>query len=194
MENNSKGNDHANSEVINGELQSSSNKKISNTLYHLEILKSLRQIVRAVAIHSKKLDHDHNLTVSQLICLLTLEDKEPLTATKISEYIHVSASTVIGILDRLEEKGFIQRIRSKSDRRLVDVTITEKGLKAAKEAPPPLQDVLATSVRELPEIEQVAISLSLKKIVDLLKGMRVIAAPQLSPMLEIEDIETNIKK
>lgn len=141
----------------------------NRVMYDLEILRSLRSIVRSIAKHSQKLNVNHNITVPQSICLLTVSQKGPLTATEISKNIHVSPSTIVGILDRLEKKDLIKRDRSSKDRRRVMVTITKNGLDVVKNAPSPMQDLLTEALNRLPEIEQAAISLSLKKIIDLLK-------------------------
>ena len=61
----------------------------------------------------------------QLMCLRTVIANGPLTATAISREIHVSPSTVVGILDRLEDKGLIRRERGREDRRIVFVTATK---------------------------------------------------------------------
>ena len=40
--------------------------------YDLSILQSLRQVIRATDLYSRRLKVKHNLTVPQLICLLTV--------------------------------------------------------------------------------------------------------------------------
>ena len=79
--------------------------------YDLRILRALRRITRAVALHSRQLSACSHITGPQLVCLRTVIDKGPMTATAISREVHVSASTVVGILDRLEDKGLIVRER-----------------------------------------------------------------------------------
>jgi DNA-binding MarR family transcriptional regulator len=52
--------------------------------------------------------------------------KEPKTIGHISETVKLSGSTVSSIIDRLERDGWVQRIRDKSDRRIVWIQKTEK--------------------------------------------------------------------
>src|SRR3546814_18452384 len=101
--------------------------------YDLRILRALRRITRSVALHSRQLAACSNITAPQLICLRAVIDRGPLTATAISREIHVSASTVVGILDCLEDKGLVRRERGREDRRIVFVTATEAGIKLASE-------------------------------------------------------------
>jgi DNA-binding MarR family transcriptional regulator len=149
----------------------------SHVRYDLKILLALRRIIRAVDIYSRKLKSECDLTAPQLICLLELVETGPLTATQISQLIHVSPSTVVGVLDRLEKKGLIQRDRSSKDRRQVHVTATENGRTVASDAPSPLQEGLANALKKLPELEQATIALSLERIVELMEAREIEAAP-----------------
>ena len=79
--------------------------------YDLRILRALRRITRSIALHSRQLSAVSHITAPQLMCLRTVIANGPLTATAISREIHVSPSTVVGILDRLEDKGLIRRER-----------------------------------------------------------------------------------
>jgi len=145
----------------------------------LRILRSLRRIIQAVDIHSRKLANMHKITAPQLVTLLWVVESGSSTASDIAKQIHLSNSTVVGILDRLEAKGLVRRERSTLDRRLVHVCATESGVQLAHTAPSPLQDVLARALHELPELEQTAIALSLERIVDLMAARDLTALPLL---------------
>jgi DNA-binding MarR family transcriptional regulator len=158
---------------------------VPKTRYDLRILRGLRQIIRAIDIHSRKLAAKHHVTGPQLCCLMTIAENGPTTATAIAQDVYLSASTVVGILDRLQEKGLVQRERDSKDRRLVFVTVTEKGRELVASAPSPLQDKLAEALKDLPELEQTTIALSLDRIVELMEA-RVLPA---APLLETGSIE-----
>lgn len=154
--------------------------------YDLRILRALRRITRAIALHSKQLAACNHITAPQLVCLHTVIANGPLTATAISREIHVSPSTVVGILDRLEEKGLIRRERGREDRRIVFISATEAGLELAEQAPSPLQKTLAEALNELPELEQATITLSLERIVGLVERREPGAVETgNSPMLDV---------
>ena len=116
----------------------------------------------------------------QLVTLLWIVESGSSTASDIARQIHVSNSTVVGILDRLESKGLVRRERSTYDRRLVHICATEAGITLARSAPSPLQDVFANAFHELPEREQNTIALSLERIVDLMEARDIEAAPLLA--------------
>ncbi|HZH56363.1 MarR family transcriptional regulator [Yanghanlia caeni] len=156
--------------------------------YDLRILRALRRITRSIALHSRQLAAYSNITAPQLVCLRAVAENGPLTTTAISREIHVSPSTVVGILDRLEDKGWVLRERSREDRRIVMVSATEAGRNLVRDTPSPLQQKLAEALKELPELEQATITLSLERIVALMedKDSNEPALPETaSPMLDV---------
>ena len=63
--------------------------------------------------------------------LMYVEDK--VTAGVLTEQLHVVPGRMTDILKRLENKGFITRIKDKNDKRRVRVCITKEGQKEAVE-------------------------------------------------------------
>jgi DNA-binding MarR family transcriptional regulator len=147
--------------------------------YELRIFQSLRRIIRAIEIHSQKLSHDHQITGPQLCCLLAIKQNGALTTTRLAQTVFLSPSTVVGIVDRLEEKGLVFRLRSTKDRRQVQICLTEAGTRLADSAPSPLQETLAGSLQNLPALELVSITLALDKLVSLMEAGGISAAPVL---------------
>lgn len=145
--------------------------------YELRILQSLRRIIRAIEIHSQHLNHAYQITGPQLGCLLAIKQNGAMTPTRLARTLYLSASTVVGIVDRLVEKGLLARIRSTEDRRQVQICLTEAGDHLAESAPSPLQETLSSSLKNLPTLEQVSITLALDKLVNLMEAEEISAAP-----------------
>ncbi len=154
--------------------------EIASNRYDLRVLRSLRGIIRSVDLYSRELAATNQITAPQLMCLLHAVNHGPVTATAIGRAVHLSASTVVGILDRLEEKGLIARQRSQEDRRLVQVRATPAGAELASRAPSPLQQTLAKSLVALPELEQATIALALERVVTLMEAPALDYAPILT--------------
>lgn len=148
--------------------------------HDLGIFRSLRRIIRAVDLHSRRLAAQHKITGPQLVCLLAVGEHEPATPSAVARIVHLSPSTVIGVLDRLEAKGLIRRVRDLKDRRLVRLSLTEQGRALVASAPSPLQDTLARAINELPEAEQAEIAGSLVRIVEMMELQHIDAAPILT--------------
>jgi DNA-binding MarR family transcriptional regulator len=147
--------------------------------YDLHILGSLRKIIRAIDLYSHRLSDICGLTVPQLICLSTIAHSKRLTAIELAKFVHISPSTLVGILDRLELKQFIRRERNLADRRQIFISVTSLGQKTVSRAPSPLQENLAIGLQKLPIKERANIALSLKHIVDLMEVDNIEVAPLL---------------
>lgn len=80
-------------------------------IYHLLLLERLK---------------DYRLTFSHARVIHQLKIKEPRTSAEISEKLEISASSLSGILDRLEQLEMIMRERDKKDRRLIWIRLSEK--------------------------------------------------------------------
>lgn len=155
--------------------------------YNLRVMQSLRRIIHSVDLHSRKLFMQHNITGPQLACLLAMSEYGQLTTSSLARKVHLSPSTIVGILDRLEQKALVVRHRSSQDRRVVSINITPAGRELADSAPSPLQEALSNSLRCLPEIEQASITLSLEKIVALMEAGPLDAVPAQARSTLVED-------
>lgn len=146
----------------------------------LAILKSLRRIIRAVDLNSKKLHSQTNLTAAQLLALITIANNEKITLAKVAEQVHLSASTLVGIIDRLESKELVLRERSTEDRRQVYIYVTDKGKKLASKSPEPLQETLLKELELLSGPQQKAIIRSLEQLIGMIEAGSIDASPILS--------------
>ena len=151
--------------------------QVTPVQYDRRVLQALRHIIRAFDLHSRQLEANHQLTAPQLLCLLAIQEREPISVSAIAVQVHLSSSTVIGILDRLQAKGLIRRDRDLHDRRLVRVSLTDPGRELVRHAPSPLQTRLLEGIRALPEADAVALAESLERIVDLMGARNLTAAP-----------------
>jgi len=64
---------------------------------------------------------------NEILALLFLYRKKSANMTEIAEYIMAPLNTATGVIGRLEKKLMVERIRSKIDRRIVLITLTEVG-------------------------------------------------------------------
>ena len=148
--------------------------------YEESILRSLRRMSRAVDLHSKQLAAEHRLTGPQLVCLRQIERDGVVTPSELAREVSLSHGTVTGILDRLETRGLVTRVRSDRDKRKVLVRLTTGGRDLMVRAPSPLQQRFSTRLTALPEGEQAMIDWVLSRVVDMMEAGGVDAAPLLA--------------
>ncbi|MFA6929910.1 MAG: MarR family winged helix-turn-helix transcriptional regulator [Lentisphaeria bacterium] len=154
----------------------------------LRILRAIRRIIRAVDLHSKELYTRFQITTPQMVCLLTVSVNKGITLSKLASEVSLCASTVTGIVDRLEVRGLLRRRRTTSDRRKITLEITVAGKRLIVAAPPLLQDKFSSRLSVLPELEQVTIALSLERIVDMMGAGDLSTSPHL--MIHHESVPT----
>ena len=70
--------------------------------------------------------YDLTKTQRDILGYLHFTDKNPVIQKDIEEHFHISNPTVTGILNRLEQKGFIERKRSLKDKRVRTIVLTKK--------------------------------------------------------------------
>ncbi len=154
-----------------------------------ETLRAVRRIARALALSSRDLARRHDLTPTQLLCLRLLKDHEAPTAGTIAGALSLSPQTVTGLIDRLETRGLVQRLRSPNDRRQVLVSLSEQGTAVIKAAGPLLQDRFVTRFDALPAARRRSLRSALETIVSLLEADTLDAAPVLAPELVLESVD-----
>lgn len=145
-----------------------------------ELFISIRKIIRAIDLRSKKLSKEAGITGPQLLILQELERIDGITAKDVSTNIHLSQATVTSILDRLEAKHFIKRVRSDSDRRRVALYLTDDGKQALLNAPQPIEDSFVEKFSALKDWEQYQLISSVEHIADMMGASEIDAAPVLN--------------
>lgn len=144
-----------------------------------EVLIALRRVNRATDLHSKYLAKTTGLTTPQMLLLQTVSSRGPLTIGEIANDISLSQATVTAILDRLEAKGFVRRVRSTEDKRKVHVHLAKAAVKLLKKAPVPLQEQFSQQFGDLQDWEQAMIVSSLQRVAQLMDADDLNVAPML---------------
>lgn len=136
----------------------------------IRILQSVRRIAQCVEHHSKRLAVTHNITSPQLVALLAIAQLGPSTLKSIGRAIQLSPSTVVGIVDRLEEKGLVYRERDTKDRRNVFVAVTAAGQTVLANAPSALPNGFGSALGALSEAERQTLVVTLEQFATLLEA------------------------
>ncbi len=90
------------------------------------------------------------LNPGALKALISLDPNEPAPMYSLAEHMNCDASMITWLVDRLEERGLVERQSSRSDRRVKLVALTEKGktfqeqVEAQMHRPPAALESLST--------------------------------------------------
>ena len=93
----------------------------------------IKQVHDAVGRELNNSLRESGLTHVQLGVLIALDhtEEKQLRLKEIEKIFHVSQPTVVGVVDRLEEKNLVEVLKDPSDKRVRLVRITEAGLMKA---------------------------------------------------------------
>lgn len=144
-----------------------------------QVIIALRRVIRAVDLHSRTLVESHGLTGPQALILKALQNGG-LSAGELAYRVSLSQGTVTDILNRLEQRELISRIRDTQDRRRVRVETTATGLALLEKSPPLLQERFVQRFHNLQTWEQTQLLASLQRIATMMDAEDIDASPVLS--------------
>lgn len=91
--------------------------------------------------------NNHNVTYAQWRFLLSLWQNDGLTQKALSQRAGIEPATTVRTLDRMERDGLIVRKRSETDRREINIYLTEKG-KTLQPTLKPVHQILEEQVSQ----------------------------------------------
>ncbi|HZH71212.1 MAG TPA: MarR family transcriptional regulator [Mariniphaga sp.] len=148
-----------------------------------DIILKIRKIVRSINLESKKIEKEYGVSIPQVLCLNYLHDSLNFQAGQgeIKKFLNLNASTVSGIIDRLELKGLVARLPKSGDKRVVTIALTTKGDKLLEKLPWLLQEKLAEKIEKLDVQKREQMKESIEMLVNLLDIEDLEAYPPVSP-------------
>jgi DNA-binding MarR family transcriptional regulator len=126
------------------------------------------RFLRFNLVSNKKLQDDLerlDLTSPQFYVLATIGYAGGLPFGEIGEKMMVTVSNLTGIVDRLEEKRLVVRERDARDRRVVRVTLTDKGMKVYKNTIPLFEKSISQFFSPLNKTQQKELAGLLRKLI-----------------------------
>jgi len=104
------------------------------------------------------------LTARQVGILTLVIEREPMTQKALGDLLRIDRTTMVSLIDDLEDKGFVERQRHPRDRRAFLVWPTESGLAAKVEAIGILDEQQQNFLAPLTAAEQQQLGALLKRL------------------------------
>ncbi len=154
-----------------------------------DILIKIRKIVRSIDIESKKIQKEHGVSIPQVLCLNYLHSSPNYQATQgdIRRFLNLNPSTVSGIIDRLEKKGYLARLPKLGDKRVVNIILTSAGDKLLDTIPSLLHVQLSEKLQSLSNEEFQKVEDGLNALVRILEIEKIEASPMITMEEGLED-------
>lgn len=144
----------------------------------IDILIKLRKIVRSINLESKSVEKEQGVSIPQLLCLqyLAAQNDYKTNASKLKAFLNLNASTITGIISRLEKKGLVAKLPNAADKRVTLISLTTGGLELLQKAPITFQQKLSEKLQALPP----------EKIKTIIEGIDL-----LTQLMEVDKIEAS---
>lgn len=148
-------------------------KEVARYFAISEIVQSLRRIFKAIQDYSQGVSKKFGITGPQLWALKTISTEGSLSLGELSKKMYLHPSTITGLVDRLEKKGYVLRDRGQKDRRVVKVQLTAQGKKVVRKAPNPIQGKMIYGLNKLKKRELGSIYDAVQKLVEIAEAQNV---------------------
>ncbi|MFT7006077.1 MAG: DNA-binding MarR family transcriptional regulator [Colwellia sp.] len=146
---------------------------------HQELLIALKKVIRAIELHSKHLSKTSGLTGPQLLIILEIDKASGVNSSQIAKNVNLSAATVTNIIDRLESKNLVSRVRNIQDKRKVGLFLTDNSQALLLKSPQPLQEHFIKKFSNLAQWEQSQLLSSIERLSEMMNASEVNDAPLL---------------
>jgi len=123
------------------------------------IMDNIRRVFQILNEQSQRIKQETGLTGPQLWAIGVIHEHGPINISNIARRMHLHPTTVLGIIDRLEARGLVSRNRSKDDRRVIWVELTQDGKDLVQSVPEVIQGLLGSrlegiALNDLAEIDE----------------------------------------
>lgn len=147
-----------------------------------DIVGSIRKLVRAVYLDSQKMSRQFGLTGQQSLVLRLLLNNGSMSSADLSRLMYVTPSNMTGIIDRLERKDLIERVRKEGDRRVALITLTDTGKHLSERIPDSIEKKIITELADLEGDHVQLLAVAMNQILNLIDTEDIEAEPlELNP-------------
>jgi DNA-binding MarR family transcriptional regulator len=134
-----------------------------------EIVNSIRLLQGVSRRQSGEFVRKYRITGQQLGALRIVALSPGISLRQLSERLYLHISTVFGIVDRLEKRGYAVRERSLEDRRVVHLKVTAAGRRVIRRTPLAGMGFLIHTIDQLPDGQLRDILKGLRPLLDMMK-------------------------
>ncbi len=138
------------------------NYESENTVLRLWLL--LPRVSDALALCQDLVFSKYGITTEQWRVLTCIKSRGPLKPTNIASMLERSPNSISMIVDRMVKAGLLRRTRDRKDRRVVFVSMTDKGKEAVEQAVPAGWEFINKLLSTLSYDEQRALADMLERI------------------------------
>ena len=146
------------------------NDPIAPTPAREDVLREIAEGIAALASRRRcavaRRVHHSGISLGHLQILWILQEHGPLPVSRLAEWLGIGAPNATGLLDRMEQRGLVERLRDADDRRVVLARMTDAGRAAVAEHDGWRLDLVEQVLEPLAVDQLVAIASSVRRARD----------------------------
>lgn len=132
-------------------MKSTKCNEVSDNCCIDEVGEMIQKLVRVFQLFERDQIKVHGFTTTQCYTLLEISKFGSLSMNEISEKMNLNSSTMTRILDKLVRDEYILRCKDDNDKRIVIVSLTEKGIEAASKLSDSVKSYYKKIIENIPE-------------------------------------------
>jgi DNA-binding MarR family transcriptional regulator len=117
-------------------------------------MNAVRSIVRALRINTRAIELKMGISLAQLFVLQQLAERAADSLNELAERTATHQSSVSVVVRRLVERGYVSRSPSSTDKRRIEIAVTDTGRALLHDAPITIQTQLVAAARRMPVEDQ----------------------------------------
>jgi len=117
------------------------------------------------------------ISMAQLHILYTVQRSGEMTMSHLADVLNVSLSSATGLVDRIAERGYVERIRPPEDRRVVRIRLTDEGSRMLEEIDAISDELLRAVLGRLGRSQLAGVALAVSDLRAALEATTAINAP-----------------
>jgi len=118
------------------------------------VLDSIRRIVRALRLFDRQAERRFGLSGAQVFVLQKLGDGRAISINELAGRTHTHQSSVSVVVGKLVNRRLVRRSSCSKDARRVELSLTHRGRRLLRSAPPSAQDRLIASLTAVSKIRR----------------------------------------
>jgi len=141
---------------------------VQTNVYAL-VEKQLRFVASVIKETGRQLLKEVGITPPQFVALQWISEEEGITIGELSSRVYMPFSTTTDMIDRLEERELVKRMKDENDKRLVRIYLQPKGAGLIRDVIRKRQAFLEEKLGKYPEEVISGFQAGLQKIYDEIK-------------------------
>ena len=119
-----------------------------------ELMDQLGPIISGERAAFARRCHERSISMTHLLAMSLLETHGPVAMSRVAELLGCGLPTATGLVQRMEERGLVERMHDTDDRRVVTLRLTDDGAAEIRDLNEKRRQRMASALAHLSDLER----------------------------------------